>query len=696
VRLTLRTLLAYLDDTLGASEIKEIGQKVAESDSAQELIARIKQVTRRRRLTTPPTGGPQGRFDPNDVAEYLDNELPADKVAELERLCLESDAHLAEVATCHQILTLVVGEPALVPPTAKERMYGLVQGREAIPYRKAPTPAGAGAASADADADEVFGLPFLRRGPWLKWLLPVAGALLVVALGMAVWQIARDRGGLGPVAGGTGKRPPAPDGGPGDLAGVGNPKDKDQAPSGVGEGDKDKGEKDKDKTKPGKKEKEGPSLHTATNWPPPPSQERAVVGRYIGAGKAPSVLVAQREGQAWRRVPDRAEVSSTDTLVSLPGYLSEVVTKDEPGDGVGLLLRGQLREFARDPLMAYLMESAVVLHQSEEFDLDLTLLRGRIYLRNHKRKGPAKVRLRFEKEVWDLTLQGQGAEVGVDLFKGYPPELDPRKEEPRADFYLCVQAGEVEARVNFYHTDSMAAPPGPAAFIWNSHGQRAHGPVPLRQLPEVWKKEPPDTKLARGMSLALAGLAEKLAAKKALEVALREEREKDDVSPRLLALYCSAALDDVGKLIEGLGDENPNHYRDRETAIFALRRWLARGPGQVRVLYDETRKTGALKDRGYRDGEAQTIVDMLFDLPVEERRDPETFTQLARNLESRKTAIAELGYWHLVRLSLPEKLPGFNAAGPDESRKEVADHIRKMLAAKKLPPPPPPPMPPKE
>jgi hypothetical protein len=37
MRLTLLTLLAYLDDTLDASEIKEIGQKVAESDAAQEL-----------------------------------------------------------------------------------------------------------------------------------------------------------------------------------------------------------------------------------------------------------------------------------------------------------------------------------------------------------------------------------------------------------------------------------------------------------------------------------------------------------------------------------------------------------------------------------------------------------------------------------------------------------------------------------
>ena len=55
MRLTLRTLLAYLDDSLEPSQAKLIGQKVAESEQARELIEHIKSVTRRRRITTPPT-----------------------------------------------------------------------------------------------------------------------------------------------------------------------------------------------------------------------------------------------------------------------------------------------------------------------------------------------------------------------------------------------------------------------------------------------------------------------------------------------------------------------------------------------------------------------------------------------------------------------------------------------------------------
>ena len=58
MRLTLRTLLAYLDDTLEPAQASLIGQKVAESEKAQELIERIKQVTRRRRLAVPPATGP--------------------------------------------------------------------------------------------------------------------------------------------------------------------------------------------------------------------------------------------------------------------------------------------------------------------------------------------------------------------------------------------------------------------------------------------------------------------------------------------------------------------------------------------------------------------------------------------------------------------------------------------------------------
>ncbi|MFO1021677.1 MAG: hypothetical protein U0903_13415 [Planctomycetales bacterium] len=125
MRLTLRTLLAYLDDVLEPSQAKEIGQKIKDSPVATALVERIKEVMRRRRLGTPDMEGAGSGVNPNSVAEYLDNTLSPDQVAQLEKICLESDTQLAEVASVHQILTLVLGEPVSVSAETRERMYGL-------------------------------------------------------------------------------------------------------------------------------------------------------------------------------------------------------------------------------------------------------------------------------------------------------------------------------------------------------------------------------------------------------------------------------------------------------------------------------------------------------------------------------------------------------------------------------------------
>lgn len=130
MNLTLRTLLAWLDDTLPPGEVREIGRKVNEAPAAQELVKRIQKVSRRRRLSVPGSSGPDG-VDANVVAAYLDNQLNHEQVVEYEKKCLTSDLHLAEVAASHQILSMI-GQKAKVPEEAKQRMYRLVKGREAV------------------------------------------------------------------------------------------------------------------------------------------------------------------------------------------------------------------------------------------------------------------------------------------------------------------------------------------------------------------------------------------------------------------------------------------------------------------------------------------------------------------------------------------------------------------------------------
>ncbi len=715
MRLTLRTLLAYLDDTLEPLEIKTIGQKVAESDAAQELIARIKQVTRRRRITTPPATGPNS-FDPNMVADYLDNELSAEQIAELEKICLESDVHLAEVAACHQILTLVLGEPALVPPTAKERMYSLVQGREAIPSRKANAGGAnaSGPTGADADADEMFllGLPFYRRGSWLRWALPLAGVLLLAVLGVALWQsinpvrettssqqvveVTKTEGTQGKKVEETqGKNPEGSqakqqDSKEGKNAEGTNAKNTNTSlvnKPADGENKKVDTEVKNPDDNEAKKPETDPVARKAK-----PSTERIEVGSYYFDPKSPpSVLVQRRNDEdGWHRLKPGSRVSTTDRLVSLPGYASEV----RLDSGVHLLLRGHLREFtlAGDEYvwMNYLQESAVVLHPAKGVDADLTFDRGRLFVSNHKDKDVV-VRLRFGEEVWDLTLQ-PGAEAILDLLKRSRSDVDyTRGEESVWTLFFLLIKGTGGLAFDYRNYPNLSAPPGPGHFAWENKRGGVIGPAQERSVPQVCSKNlpvDPANKAGEKMELALQQLSQRMIAEKEPTVVLDEVLDNNDLPQHMLAIYCLGAMDEVKKLLAILGDQNPVHAPDRDTAIFTLRRWLGRDAQQGPKLYDEKNQTGVLlANKEYKSKEAEAIFVLLHDFNEDDRYNPERYELLANYLLSDKVAIAELARWHLWRLSRSmgvklASLDEFNAAFPKDApqrqnaAKEVKDKIR--------------------
>ena len=186
----MRTWRAYLYDILDPQDSEDIAQKIEESEFATELVHRTRDCMRRLRLGVPPAEGKGLGSDPNTVAEYLDNTLSADRVGEFEKICLESDVYLAEVASCHQILTLVLGEPAEIDPASRTRMYQIAAQVDAPPVQ---TDSVAPAEQVDVSAARGTVTPpapprrpkpevpeYLRESRTGYW--PVAAAVLIGAL----------------------------------------------------------------------------------------------------------------------------------------------------------------------------------------------------------------------------------------------------------------------------------------------------------------------------------------------------------------------------------------------------------------------------------------------------------------------------------------------------------------------------------
>lgn len=227
MRLTLRTLLAWLDGVLPDEEQQQLGAKVSSSAVATQLVERIRGAVGRTAIGAPKPDGRGLTEDPNSVAEYLDNTLSSDQLEAFERICIESEIHLAEVAACHGLLAEVARDPSVEHALQererqriRERMRGLlagIQDREATEHataardgdghaesretardlRNAINDAINSAATPDAAAAAVgtqaaLPRPVAGRSSLAAWAAALtAVALLLTLVGVLTWSLLR-------------------------------------------------------------------------------------------------------------------------------------------------------------------------------------------------------------------------------------------------------------------------------------------------------------------------------------------------------------------------------------------------------------------------------------------------------------------------------------------------------------------------
>ena len=218
MRLTLRTLLAWLDGVLPDDEQQELGRKVSSSVVATHLVERIRAAVGRTAIGAPRPDGRGLTEDPNSVAEYLDNTLSSDQLEAFERICIESELHLAEVAACHGILAQLARDPVVehgLHGDERQRIQQRLRGLLAGLLDRAATEQAASQATGedhresretaralrealvDADGNGFVGphpqpaRPVAERSSLAAWAAAaVAVALLLTLAGVLVWSLA--------------------------------------------------------------------------------------------------------------------------------------------------------------------------------------------------------------------------------------------------------------------------------------------------------------------------------------------------------------------------------------------------------------------------------------------------------------------------------------------------------------------------
>jgi hypothetical protein len=627
MRLTLRTLLAWLDDTLPPAGVREIGRQVSESQFAQDLKEKIARVTRQRRLTVPPSSGPDA-VEASLVAAYIDNELSPEEVTEYEKKCLTSDVHLAEVASVHQILS-GIGQKAKVPHEARERMYHLIKGRESV---GADVPRAFAPPKPDPLTEplESWSPQELPRGrPWLEQLGPGVAVLgLILLLAWLVWSnlsqpqhpaVAL----IGPVGG------PQMEAIPGQgAAPLAAPQAK-AAP------------KPQNEPAPqAKGETPGPDANASMDETPPQGNEEKTPEPPAGAvaltGTSEGVLLRYNDDpkvRDWKRLAPQTPLKEGDRLLSLDPYRHPI----QFGAARVLLMPG----------------TEVRVHRPAAGQAArLDLIRGRLILQ----EAEPPVAVGFADGVLTLTPPPGGV-LGLERAE------QRRPGEPALPAILRIFVPEGDAVVASPAGSRPVS--GPRVLVFQTAPAKLSEPE-AQDIPG-WVTDP-DPSPAEGQAGELFAAYFKTGQEPLASLVEASEDPNNEVSR--LAVAALGAIGNI-ELVIPLAS-TPNRPATRRAAIVTLRSALAQSPSALKDVQ-------ALLEQTWGPEVAATLQKLLVGYTGQEAQDNATYATLVRELSSDDVGIRELAIDNLQTLTGRDRL-GYDPDNPEERRLQAwQDLLRERL-----------------
>ncbi len=689
-----------MDDILNPADTAEVSRLMKEDPAAEQLVQRISEVVRKRRLSAPqPLDESQGK-DANDVAEYLDNLMSPEQIRQFEQSCLDSDEQLAEVAACHEILTLILGGKSNVPDSTRKKLEqiansvgytasdeGKLPGAEPIPLSAVDIPvtdSGENDSSSETHVPATFEIP-KRNSTWKN-----KGAVIAIGLLFIAWfySIATDES-LRP-----GKKQNTPQIANNQLA-VAGP----NQPSGSSVEER----KEHDSAMPARSEQSGNAESEKKTPQQPPTEPRTLVSAAEPKIKPekmtkasidpeppelpklsveepenfqpPLVKPAQKEPSKELAMVDKNKtlkpgkeqpdlekpepVCFTPTIVytsdnqhvirqavsQTNAVLLKEMTEIEPGDRLFCLQNSQA-EFSIDNgkgnLKVFENSALELLGADERSCFGFALRRGRLiysYQPDASEKTPKKIRLVIREIPWYFEIPTKPGSIIIEVT---PQKSTHYEQLPKQGLLLAT-----------------AWVAGPAVRILSQGGQweeikqaRQLLPLPSSQIERPKQENDQETATSNpipdwatrseAVPSSLKNRDQREFIKKiegSVNLWLDLEGVATDPNP-YIAQFAAQALS-LGERYESLVNilVHSPHEESRTAAINGLREWLPQAPGNRELLR-------TLLSQTVNEETESIIYKLLWGYDEKDAKDPEISQQLVNWLRHDQAAVRELSiYW---------------------------------------------------